>query len=66
MEIIINGESRQVSPGLTVAGLLDELKRTGKHVAVEVNLELVPKRMHAEHRLTAGDELEIVTLVGGG
>lgn len=66
MEIIINGESRQAATGITVAGLLDELNLTGKHVAVEVNLELVPRRQHAERELVAGDQLEIVTLVGGG
>ena len=66
MEIIINGESRQLAPGLTVAGLLDELSLTGKHVAVEVNLELVPRGQHAKRELAAGDQLEIVTLVGGG
>jgi len=38
----------------------------GKPVAVEVNLELVPRQRHAEHRLAEGDRLEIVTLVGGG
>jgi sulfur carrier protein len=37
-----------------------------KHVAVEVNLELVPRARHAEHRLREKDRLEVVTLVGGG
>ena len=36
------------------------------YVAVEVNLELVPRQDHARHRLAEGDRLEIVTLVGGG
>ena len=36
------------------------------YVAVEVNLRLVPHKSRAEHRLAAGDRLEIVTLVGGG
>ena len=43
----------------------DETK-TAKPVAVEVNLQLVPRHRHAEHRLAEGDRLEIVTLVGGG
>ena len=47
-------------------GLLEELNLTGKPVAVEVNLELVPRQQHAGHRLAESDRLEIVTLVGGG
>jgi sulfur carrier protein len=66
MQLTINGQSRQVDEGLTVAQLLSDLRLDGKPVAVEVNLELVPKQRHAEHRLAEGDRLEIVTLVGGG
>ncbi|MGD0518143.1 MAG: sulfur carrier protein ThiS [Thermoguttaceae bacterium] len=66
MEIIVNGRAREAAEGVTVAGLLEELQLSDKPVAVEVNLQLVPKRRHAEHRLSAGDQLEIVTLVGGG
>jgi thiamine biosynthesis protein ThiS len=66
MQLTINGQSRQTAESTTIAELLDELKLGGKPVAVEVNLELVPKQHHAEHRLAEGDRLEIVTLVGGG
>jgi sulfur carrier protein len=66
MQLTINGQSRQVAEHATIADLLRELRLDGKPLAVEVNLELVPKQRHAEHRLAAGDRLEIVTLVGGG
>jgi sulfur carrier protein len=66
MLITVNGESRDVAAETTIAGLLDDLSLTGKPVAVEVNLELVPRQQHAGHRLAEGDRLEIVTLVGGG
>ena len=66
MQIIANGQPREIPDGTTVAGLLDALKLTGKPVAVEVNLELVPRQQHPEHRLAEGDRVEIVTLVGGG
>jgi sulfur carrier protein len=66
MQIIVNGEFRQIADGFTIDNLLDELKLSGKPVAVEVNLQLVPKARHNEHRLAEGDRLEIVTLVGGG
>ena len=66
MEIAVNDQTRQVAEGTTVAELLEQLGLADKHVAVEVNLELVPRRQHAEHSLADGDRLEIVTLVGGG
>src|SRR5689334_16444714 len=66
VEIICNGEPRQVGPGATVADLLAELDRPAKQVAVEVNQELVPRARHGEHQLQAGDRIEIYTLVGGG
>jgi sulfur carrier protein len=66
VQITVNGQPREVADGLTVAQLLDELALATKYVAVEVNLQLVPRQQHAEHRLVEGDRLEIVTLVGGG
>jgi len=66
MRIEVNGESRDVADGATVASLLRELALTQPHVAVEVNLEVVPRAQHAETRLRDGDRLEVVTLVGGG
>ncbi len=66
VNISLNAEPRQIAPGTTVADLLAELGLPARHVAVEVNLELVPRASHAEHVLTEGDCLEIVTLVGGG
>ena len=66
VEIIVNGQTRRIAEGATIAELLNELDLANKYVAVEVNRELVPKKLHAEHRLAAGDKLEIVTLVGGG
>jgi sulfur carrier protein len=66
MQIIVNDQPREVADGATVAMLLDECGLGGKPVAVEVNLDLVPRAAHAAHRLAAGDRLEIVTLVGGG
>jgi thiamine biosynthesis protein ThiS len=66
MQITVNGQSRQIAEGATIVTLLEELKLAGKPVAVEVNLELVPKQHHTQRHLAAGDSLEIVTLVGGG
>jgi sulfur carrier protein len=66
MEIFVNGQPRLVADGLTLTGLLQELEITVRHVAVEVNGELVPRGRHAEHQLSPSDRLEVVTLVGGG
>ena len=66
MEVVVNGQPRDVSADTTVAALLSELELDPRHCAVEINLELVPRARHAATRLAAGDRLEIVTLVGGG
>ncbi len=66
VEIVVNGEPRQIAAGTTVAALLADLGVEPRQVAVEVNLELVPRTRHAERALAAGDALEVVTLVGGG
>jgi sulfur carrier protein len=66
MTIHINGEPREVPPGSTVAKLLAELGVTQPHVAVELNLEVVPRAQHADTLLREGDRVEVVTLVGGG
>jgi sulfur carrier protein len=66
MEIVINGRRQTLAENITVAELLQTLNLSGKPVAVEVNRELTPKQRHTEYRLSEGDVLEIVTLVGGG
>ena len=66
MEIIVNGEARQVADSCTVADLIEELQLTGKRLAVEVNLDIVPRSSHAQHPLQAGDKVEIVHAIGGG
>jgi thiamine biosynthesis protein ThiS len=64
--ISINGEPRRCATGLSVAGLIRELGLEPKKVAVERNLEIVPRSTHDEVMLSDGDALEIVHFVGGG
>lgn len=66
VNILINGAPREVAGGTTIAGLLAELELVERPVAVEVNLELVPKARHGDYQLREHDRLEVVTLVGGG
>jgi sulfur carrier protein len=64
--ITLNGQPHEAAVNSTVAELLTAMQIAVKHVAVEVNLELVPRSRQAEYRLQNGDRVEIVTLVGGG
>jgi len=66
MNVAVNGETRPLDPGTTVAELLRDLDLEGKPVAVERNGNTVPKTDHEKTRLAEGDRLEIVTFVGGG
>jgi sulfur carrier protein len=66
MTITLNGQTHEAPAGSSVAELLAALEIAAKHVAVEVNLEIVPRSRLAEHPLHAGDRVEVVTLVGGG
>jgi len=66
VQIVVNGRPREVSAGATVAALLGELNLNARYLAVERNLEVVPRAQHAACVLNTGDRLEIVTLVGGG
>jgi thiamine biosynthesis protein ThiS len=66
VQIVFNGQPREVSPGTTVAALLADLALSPRQVAVEVNQELVPRARHDLRQLAPGDQLEVVTLVGGG
>ena len=66
MQIFINGDSKTVDQGCTIAWLLDLLNVGRERVAVEVNMEIVPKTAYDSHVLTDGDKIEIVHFVGGG
>ncbi len=64
--IRLNGETQEIPEGLTLSGLVNRLKLSADRVAVERNREIVPRARWAETPLQAGDEREVVHLVGGG
>lgn len=64
--IHLNGEPRRIGGGMSVADLVREIGLDPKKVAVERNLEIVPRSMLADTLLADGDQLEIVHFVGGG
>lgn len=66
MEIFVNGQAHQVSPGCTLEQLIAHLKLSGKRLAAEHNGAIVPRSRHAQTVLHAGDKLEIVHAIGGG
>ena len=66
IDVVINGQTRTIVQGTTVAGLIGDLGFGDRRVAVERNREVVPRASHATTELAAGDRLEIVTFVGGG
>lgn len=67
MNVVVNGTPRTVPRGASVADLLREIGlREGVAAAVELNGAVVPRAEHGARRLSEGDRVEVVTLVGGG
>ncbi len=66
LSIRVNGEHRRVPAGISIADLALELGLEPAKVAVERNLEVVPRSTLADVKVEDGDEYEIVTFVGGG
>jgi thiazole synthase len=66
LSVRINGEQRRVASGISVAALIDELGLDAKRVAIERNLEIVPRSTFADVVVEDGDQYEIVHFVGGG
>ena len=66
LSITVNGEHRRVPAGASVADLALELGLEPTRVAVERNLEIVPRSTLGEVKIEEGDDFEIVTFVGGG
>jgi sulfur carrier protein len=64
--LTVNGESRPFVASESIAELLIRLGYQTRYLAVEWNREVVPRSAHGETVLSPGDQLEIVTLVGGG
>lgn len=66
MTVTINGEPREFPDGLTLSALCAQLGMKADRVAVELNLEIVPRGSWDSTLLKNGDKLEIVHFVGGG
>ena len=66
MQLVVNGEEREVEPSTTVKQLLALLGLGDTLVAVERNEEVVPRAVHESTELSDGDHVEVVHFVGGG
>ncbi|ANJ67644.1 thiamine biosynthesis protein ThiS [Halothiobacillus diazotrophicus] len=66
MTVFINGEVREISDGLNVQDLLRLLEMLDMRLAVELNGEILPRRLFGETKLAANDRVEIVHAIGGG
>ncbi len=66
ISIVVNGENRAAKSGATVVDLLGDLELNSGRVAIERNLEILPRQKWIETRVEAGDRYEIVQFVGGG
>ena len=66
LRVEVNGKEREVSDGLSVAGLLEDLELDGRLVVVELNRQIIRRTEIADVALRDGDRIEIVHFVGGG
>ncbi len=66
MQVYINGKIFQTEQEKPLQTLLCELGYQGKKIAVELNQEIIPARMHGKIQLKENDRLEIVQAIGGG
>lgn len=66
LTLTVNGEARSVPPGSSVTDLLGMIGLAERKVAVERNLEIVPRSQYTTTLLSAGDAIEIVHFIGGG
>lgn len=66
MKLVINGEERSFSDGLTLAVLIEQLGVKADRVAIELNRNIVRRDAWAATSLRDGDRLEVVHFVGGG
>ena len=66
MNIVLNGEKINIADSLNVMGLIELYELPASKVAVERNLEIVPKSAYVTTMLKENDKIEIVHFIGGG
>lgn len=66
MNIILNGKPHSVTVPCTISELIEQLGLSEKRLAVEVNLDIIPRSEHKNHTLQDNDKVEVVHAIGGG
>lgn len=66
IHLTVNGTPVELEQPVSIAELLHQLGVPPNYLAVEINAEVIPRAEHASHAVVEGDEVEVVTLVGGG
>ena len=66
IRITVNGRNVELNESMTVEQMLDRVEVPRNYLAVEVNAEVVPREEYTAHVIQNGDQIELVTLVGGG
>ncbi len=66
MKIWVNGRELDVRSGMILSQLLKELDIESRGIAVEIDMEIVPKSQYEDYVLREGNRIEIVQMVGGG
>ena len=66
MNVMLNGDHRELPDQATLQWLVDDLGLAGKRLAIEVNEDIVPRSRHSDYRLNDGDRVEVVHAIGGG
>ena len=64
--VTINSQERSLPVEMNLTQLIELLKLEPRYLAIELNGQVLSRKLHATTRLTEGDVLEVVTLVGGG
>ena len=66
MEIFVNGESVEAVKDISLSALIESMKLNAGTLVAELNGDIVPRSDYKTRRLSAGDQLELIRLVGGG
>ena len=66
MNITLNGEIKSIAEQCTISGLIEQLGLANKRLAVEVNLDIIPRSEHTSYQFKENDKVEIVHAIGGG
>jgi len=64
--VTVNGKPVLLDAAMTIKQLLDRVEVPPNYLAVEVNADVVPRELHDTAIVNDGDDVEVVTLVGGG